>query len=103
MDWNKCALCQRSSNNLVDHSKNKNVDIDGYSKLAENINLFVIDDLPFPPKFSCSVEDLKGQNGIAANLREGKCHAFSIIKHCPMQIHSSSYSLCIVHKEVQFV
>ena len=44
MDWNKCALCQRSSNNLVGPSKNKNVDIDGYSKLAENINLFVIDD-----------------------------------------------------------
>ena len=41
MDWNKCALCQSNSSNLVDPSKNKNVDIDGYSKLTENINLFV--------------------------------------------------------------
>ena len=40
MDWRKCALCQGYDIGLVDPLQNKNLDVDGYHRLAENIDSF---------------------------------------------------------------
>ena len=41
MDWEKCTLCQEEDINLLDPFQNKNLEVDGYSKLAANIDSFL--------------------------------------------------------------
>ena len=50
MDWGKCALRQEDDIDLLDPLQNKNSDVDGYSKLAANIESFLNKNVPLPAK-----------------------------------------------------
>ena len=50
MDWGKCALRQEDDIDLLDSLQNKNSDVDGYSKLAANIESFLNKNVPLPAK-----------------------------------------------------
>ena len=64
MDWGKCALCQEDDIGLLDPLQNKDLEVDGYSKLAENIDSFLNKDLPLPAKCTTSVINLQGDRVI---------------------------------------
>ena len=42
MHWGKCALCQEDDIDLLDPLQNQKSDVDSYSKLAANIESFLI-------------------------------------------------------------
>ena len=96
MDWGKCALWQEDDIDLLDPLQNKNFDVDGYSKLAANIELFLNKNVPLPAKCTTSLVDLKGDSNIAPNLRnvKAKCH-----KRCALEISSSKLKRALSRKE----
>ena len=62
MDWGKCVFCQEDDIDLLDSLKNKNSDVDGYSKLPPSIESFLNKNVPRPAKCttSTSLIDSKG-------------------------------------------
>ena len=96
MDWEKCALCQEDDIDLLDPLQNKNFDADGYSKLAANIELFLIKNVPLPAKCTTSFVDLKGDSNIASNLRSVKA---KWRERCALEISSSKLKRSLSRKE----
>ena len=50
MDWGKCVLCQEDDIDFLDPLQNQTSDVDGYSKLAANIESFLNKNVPLPAK-----------------------------------------------------
>ena len=96
MDWGKCALCQEDDIDLLDPLQNKNSDVDGYSKLAANIESFLNKNVPLPAKCTTSLVDLKGDSNIASNLRNVKAKWH---KRCALEISSSKLKRALSRKE----
>ena len=93
MDWEKCVLCQEDSEELVDPLQNKNFAVDGYSKLASNIELFVNHDVSFP--YNVSVSHLRVESDIAANLHSNRAKWH---KQCALEISSSKLQRAMKRK-----
>ena len=72
MEWGICALCQENDIDLLDPLQNKNSDVNGYSKLAADIESFLNKNVPFPVKCTTSLVDLKRDSNIACNLHNVK-------------------------------
>ena len=96
MDWGKCALCQEDDIDLLDPLQNTNSDVDGYSKLAANIESFLNKNLPLPAKCTTSLVDLKGDSNIASNLGNVKAKWH---KRCALEISSSKLKRALSRKE----
>ena len=96
MDWGKCALCQEDDIDLLDPLQNKNSDVDGYSKLAANIESFLNKNVPLPAKCTTSLVDLKGDSNIASTLRNVKAKWH---KRCALEISSSKLKRALSRKE----
>ena len=96
MDWGKCALCQEDDIDLLDPLQNKNSDVDGYSKLAANIESFLNKNVPLPAKCTTSLVDLKGDSNIASNLCNVKAKWH---KRCALEISSSKLKRALSRKE----
>ena len=50
MDWGKCVLCQEDDIDFLDPLQNQTSDVDGYSKLAANIESFLNKNVPLSAK-----------------------------------------------------
>ena len=86
MDWNKCALCQTGSDNLLDPSENLNPSVCGYVILADKINDFVAAGIDLPNAISVSIETLRGSIDIEHNLKDNKAKWH---KNCALELSSS--------------
>ena len=93
MDWGKCALCQEDD---IYSLQNKNLEVDGYTKLAANIDSFLNKDIPLPAKCTTSVINLKGDRNIADNLRSNKAKWHKI---CALEISSSKLKRALSRKD----
>ena len=69
---NLCALCQENDIDLLDPLQNKNSDVNGYSKLAADIESFLNKNVPLSVKCTTSLVDLKRDSNIACNLHNVK-------------------------------
>ena len=58
MDWNKCILCQDDGGELLYPLRNKNQDIDSYSKLAYIIDQYVNECLLLHSKVQADLKEL---------------------------------------------
>ena len=92
MDWEKCVLCQEDSEEFVDPLQNKNFAVDGYSKLASNIELFVNNDVPY----NVSVSDLRGESDVATNLHSNRAKWH---KQCALAKWHKQCALAKWHKQ----
>ena len=89
-------MCQEDDIGLLDPLQNKNLEVDGYSKLAENIDSFLNKDLPLPAKCTTGVINLQGDSNIADNLRSNKAKWH---KRCALQVSSSKLKRALSRKE----
>ena len=81
---------------MLDLLQNKNSDVDGYSKLAANIDSFLNKNVPLPAKCTTSLVDSKGDSNIASNLRNVKTKWH---KRCALKISSSKLKRALSRKE----